>query len=205
MSTRRERAGFTLIEVLVALAVFAILSALAYGTLNQTLASADILGDRMQRLKDIQRAVQQLDQDFMQLTPRPVRQELGESLKPALQTDILSGFSLELTRAGWNNPSRVPRGTLQRVAYRLEDDKLRRYYWSVLDRTLSNEPTVMTLLDGVQSIEFRFMLDNGAYSPQWPPENRPGPLGLRERPRAVEILLTLANQDEIRRLIEIVP
>lgn len=201
---RRQRA-FTLIEVLVALAIFAILSALAYGTLNQTLTSADILGDRMNRLQAIQRTVQQLDQDFMQLTPRPVRQELGDTFKPALNTDYLTGFALELTRAGWNNPVAVPRGTLQRVAYRLEEDELIRYYWTVLDRTLSNEPIAVTLLDDVEGIEFRFMQDNGEFAAQWPPENRPGALGLRQRPRAVEMILMLVDQGEIRRLVEIVP
>lgn len=204
MSASRHVRGFTLIEVLVALAVFAILSALAYGTLDRTLASAEILGDRMNRLQAIQRAVQRLDQDFLQLTPRPVRQELGESLRPALQTDNLGG-GLELTRNGWNNPAGMPRGTLQRVAYRLEDDELVRYYWRVLDRTLSNEPVAVTLLDGVENLEFRFMSENGEFSAQWPPETRPGPLGLRHRPRAVEIVLTLVNEGEIRRLIEIAP
>lgn len=204
MSASRHVRGFTLIEVLVALAIFAILSALAYGTLNRTLASAEILGDRMNRLQAVQRTVQRLDQDFLQLTPRPVRQELGESLRPALQTDNLGG-GLELTRNGWNNPAGMPRGTLQRVAYRLEDDELVRYYWRVLDRTLSNEPVAVTLLDGVESLEFRFMGENGEFSAQWPPETRPGPLGLRHRPRAVEIVLTLVNEGEIRRLIEIAP
>lgn len=205
MSGSRQARGFTLIEVLVALAVFAILSALAYGTLNQTLASAEILGDRMNRLQAIQRTVQRLDQDFLQLTPRPVRQELGESLRPALQTDELSGNGLELTRNGWNNPAGMPRGTLQRVAYRLEEEELVRYHWRVLDRTLSNEPVAVTLLDGVERLEFRFMSENGQFSAQWPPETRPGPLGLRHRPRAVEIVLTLVNEGEIRRLIEIAP
>jgi general secretion pathway protein J len=177
--------GFTLIEVLVALAIFAILAALAYGTLNQTLASAEMLGERMTRLHAVQNTIRQLDQDFMQLAPRPVRQSLGISFDPALRTDYSSGYLLELTRAGWSNPSGRPRGTLQRVAYRLQDGEIVRYYWTVLDRTLSNEPVAATLLDGVESIEFRFMLDGGDWSPQWPPENMPGALGLRVRPRAV--------------------
>jgi len=197
--------GFTLIEVLVSLAIFAILSALAYGTLSQTLLSAEMLNARMDRLQAIQKSVRHLSLDFLQLAPRPVRLELGDSIGPALQTDLRSEFALELTHGGWSNPVSLPRGTLQRAAYRLEDDELVRYYWTVLDRTLNNEPISVTILDGVESILFRYLIVSGDWIEQWPPPTAPGPLGLRQRPRAVEIILTLQDEGEIRRIVEIAP
>ena len=197
--------AFTLIEVLVALAIFGILSAFAYGALSQTILSAEILGERMDRLQAIQKSVRYLSQDFLQLAPRPVRQELGDSLDPALQSDFRSEFALELTHGGWSNPVALPRGTLQRTAYRLEGDELIRYYWTVLDRTLGNEAIAVTILDGVESLLFRYLLDNGDWIEQWPPPTLPGPLGLRQRPRAVEFVLTLQDEGEIRRIIEIAP
>lgn len=197
--------AFTLIEVLVAFAIFGILAAFAYGALSQTLLSAEMLGERMDRLQAIQKSVRYLSQDFLQLAPRPVRQELGDSFNPALQTDFSSEFALELTHGGWSNPVALPRGTLQRTAYRLEDDELVRYYWTVLDRTLSNEAIGVTILDGVESLLFRYLLDSGDWIEQWPPPTLPGPLGLRQRPRAVEIVLTLQDEGEIRRIIEIAP
>ena len=197
--------AFTLIEVLVAFAIFGILAAFAYGALSQTLLSAEMLGERMDRLQAIQKSVRYLSQDFLQLAPRPVRQELGDSFNPALQTDFGSEFALELTHGGWSNPVALPRGTLQRTAYRLEDDELVRYYWTVLDRTLSNEAIGVTILDGVESLLFRYLLDSGDWIEQWPPPTLPGPLGLRQRPRAVEIVLTLQDEGEIRRIIEIAP
>jgi general secretion pathway protein J len=200
----RSRA-FTLIEVLVAMAVFAVLAALSYGTLNQTLLSAEILSERMDRLQALQRTMRMITDDFQQLAPRPVRDELGDNLKPALDTGFQSGFALELTRGGWSNPVVLPRSTLQRAAYRMEDDELVRYHWYALDRTLSNEPVGVALLDGVEGIQFRFLVDNENFSDQWPPLNRPGALGARQRPRAVEVLLRLTNEGEIRRLIEIAP
>jgi general secretion pathway protein J len=202
---RVRAAGFTLIEVLVALAIFGMLAALAYGTLGQTLSNADVLTERMLRLQALQRTMRYLSEDFMQLAPRPVREDLGESFGPALHTDVESDFAVELTHGGWSNPASLPRGTLQRVAYRLEEGELVRYHWTVLDRTLSNEPAGRALLDEVDSIVFRFMQENGEWTEQWPPENRPGIIGLRERPRAVEIVLTLADATEIRRLLEIAP
>ena len=201
----RVQKAFTLIEVLVAFAIFGILAAFAYGALSQTLVSAEILGERMDRLQAIQKSVRYLSQDFLQLAPRPVRQELGDSFDPALQTDFGAEFALELTHGGWSNPVALPRGTLQRTAYRLEDDELVRYYWTVLDRTLSNEAIGVTILDGVESLLFRYLLDSGDWIEQWPPPTLPGPLGLRQRPRAVEIVLTLQDEGEIRRIIEIAP
>ncbi|MEE8281521.1 MAG: type II secretion system minor pseudopilin GspJ [Gammaproteobacteria bacterium] len=201
----RVQKAFTLIEVLVAFAIFGILAAFAYGALSQTLLSAEILGERMDRLQAIQKSVRYLSQDFLQLAPRPVRQELGDSFYPALRTDFSSEFALELTHGGWSNPVALPRGTLQRSAYRLEDDELVRYYWTVLDRTLSNEAIGVTILDGVESLLFRYLLDSGDWIEQWPPPTLPGPLGLRQRPRAVEIVLTLQDEGEIRRIIEIAP
>lgn len=202
---RARESAFTLIEVLVAVAIFGILAALAYGTLSRTLTSADMLTVRMERLTAIQRTVRYLVDDFMQLAPRPVRDELGDNLMPALSTDFETNYALELTRGGWSNPAGLPRGTLQRVAYRLEDGELVRYYWAVLDRTLGNEPVAHALLDGVENVEFRFMQENGEWTDEWPPANRAGPLGLRLRPRAVEVVVSLGDQGIISRLIEVAP
>jgi general secretion pathway protein J len=197
--------AFTLIEVLVSLAIFAILATLAYGALSQTLASAEMLNGRMDRLQAIQRTMRLLSEDLQQLSPRPIRDELGDGIGPALDTDFQSGFALELTHGGWSNPIVLPRGTLQRSAYRIEEDELIRYHWMVLDRTLANEPVSVTLLDGVESILFRFLQTNGDWTEQWPPNNRPGVLGIRLRPRAVEIILTLVDEGELSRLIEVAP
>lgn len=200
----RQRA-FTLIEVLVAMAVFAVLAGFAYSTLGQTLLSAEILNERMDRLQALQRTMRLLTDDLQQLAPRPIRDELGDNLRPALDTGFQSGFALELTRSGWSNPIVLPRGTQQRAAYRIEDGELIRFHWHALDRTLSNEPVSVTLLDGVEGLQFRFLVGNNDYTEQWPPLNLPGALGARQRPRAVEIILRLEEEGEIRRLIEVAP
>ena len=203
--TGRRRNGFTLIEVLVAMAVFGVLSVVAYMALGQTLANAEMLGERMERLEAIQRTIRYLDSDLMQAAPRPVRGLLGDGYEPAIRSSFGSEYALEVTHGGWTNPAGLPRGTLQRSAYRIEDGELLRFHWRVLDRTITNEPIRTALLDGVESIEFRYLTAEGEPSEQWPPVNAAGPAGFRLRPRAVEVVLRLTAEGEIRRLVEIAP
>ena len=197
--------GFTLIEVLVAMAIFAVLAAFCYGTLSQTLLSAEILNNRMDRLQALQRTIRMLTDDLQQLAPRPIRDELGDNLRPALDTGFQSGFALELTRGGWSNPVVLPRSTLQRVGYRIEEEELVRYHWYALDRTLNSDPVSLSLLGGVEAIEFRFLVGEEEFSDQWPPPDRAPEASVRERPRGVEVTLLLADEGEIRRLIEVTP
>ncbi len=141
----------------------------------------------------------------MQAAPRPVRDLLGDGYEPAIRSSFGSEYALEVTHGGWTNPAGLPRGTLQRSAYRIEDGELIRYHWRVLDRTINNEPIQTVLLDGVESIVFRYLTADGEGSEQWPPTNVPGPAGFRLRPRGVQVVLTLADEGEIRRLVEIAP
>ncbi len=121
----RRSSGFTLIEVLVAMAIFGVMSMLAYMALGQTLANAEMLTERIDRLQAVQRTVRFLSNDLLQAAPRPVRLELGDSMGSAVLTSLSGEFALELTHGGWGNPAGLPRGTLQRSAYRLENDELR--------------------------------------------------------------------------------
>ncbi|MCH7821275.1 MAG: type II secretion system minor pseudopilin GspJ [Proteobacteria bacterium] len=203
--TRHSAQGFTLIEVLVALAVFGVMSMLAYSALGSTLSNVDYLTERMDRLQSVQRAVRYLSTDLMQTAPRPVRNELGDGFLPALQTSLSSDFVLEMTRGGWSNPAGLPRGTLQRVAYRLEDDELVRYHWNVLDRTYANEPIAIVLLNDVESLFFRYLQDNDEWTNYWPPQGQAVGDSIRSRPRAVEFVLTLVDEGEIYRIIEVAP
>ena len=99
---RRQRA-FTLIEVLVALAVFGVLSALAYLTLGQTLRNSDMLTERMDRLQAIQRTISYLSNELLQAAPRPIRGDLGQA-EPALRSSFAADFALE--PAGRDDPAR---------------------------------------------------------------------------------------------------
>lgn len=195
--------GFTLIEVLVAMAVFGVMTMLAYMSLGQSLANAELLTERMDRLQAIQRTMRYLTNDLNAASPRPVRDELGTSYQPAVMVSVANDFALAVTHGGWNNPAGLPRSTLQRSVYLLEDGKLFRVYYPVLDSTYSNNAISTEILDGVEQLEFRLIQDNGDVTNQWPPDGAQGPGSLSVRPRAVEIVLTLEGEGEIRRIVEV--
>jgi general secretion pathway protein J len=195
--------GFTLIEVLVAMAIFGVLTMLAYLSVAQTLASAEMLTERMDRLQAIQRTMRYLGNDLTTASPRPVRSELGDSYLPAVMISSSNEFALAVTHGGWSNPAGLPRSTQQRSVYLLEDGKLFRIYFVVLDATYSNNAITTEILDGVERLEFILIQDNGQPTDQWPPPGTQGASAERLRPRAVEIILTLEDEGEIRRIIEV--
>jgi general secretion pathway protein J len=141
-----------------------------------------------------------------------VRDALGDPL-PALRSDRRTQEIVALTRGGWSNTAGLPRGTLQRVTYRLQGDTLIRSYTTVLDITLANAPVERELLKGVNSVTLRFMDAGRQWQEQWPSlAAAPGaaaagggstPPGFRSRPMAVEITIDLKDTGKIVRLVEV--
>jgi general secretion pathway protein J len=201
---RHWQSGFTLIEVLVAMAVFAVLSALAYMTLGQTLSNSEMLTERMDRLQSVQRTMSLLSTELLQAAPRSIRGDLGDT-QPALISDFGAAFALQLTHNGWPNSAGVPRSTQQRTAYRIEDDELIRYHWNVLDRTANNIAVATVLLDNIESLTFRFLQQNGEWTEQWPPTSGQPSSDTNLLPRAVTIVLVLPDEGELTRVVEVSP
>lgn len=186
--------GFTLIELMVALAIFAIVSVMAYGGLQAILATGAAANAEAKRLSALQRALTIIATDFAQAAPRPVHDALGERV-PAMRTKV---DTVRFTHAGMPNPLSLNRSTLIRVGYGLgEDDTLVRYRWPVLDRAIQQEPTRTVLLTGVQELRFRFLY-RGEWLAFWPPA---AVEDLKALPRAVKVELELADYGEVRRLI----
>lgn len=187
-----------------AMAIFGVLSALAYMTLGQTLSNSDMLTARMDRLQAVQRTMSYLATDLVQAAPRAIRADLGET-QPALLSDFGAEFALQLTHNGWPNSAGVPRSTQQRSAYRIEDDELIRYHWNVLDRTVNNVPVGTILLDNVESLTFRFLQPDGEWVEQWPPGFGQTSSDTNLLPRAVTIVLVLPDEGELIRVVEVSP
>jgi len=203
MSRRRATAGFTLLELLVAMAIFAILGTLALSGYTELQRQSEYAELRLERMREVQRAVQTIGQDLAQIEPRPIREPLGETRLPAVLAVDSVEYGLQFTRAGWSNTAGLARPTLQRVGYRLDSEGLWRDHWAVLDRTLVLEPTRRKLLGNVRDVRFRFMTPNREWVDRWPASDDPVGADDRARPAAVEVILQLEDWGEIRRLIEV--
>jgi general secretion pathway protein J len=199
-----QAGGFTLLELLVAMAIFAILGTLALSGYTELQQQSEYAEQRLERLREVQRAMQTIGQDLAQIEPRPIREPLGEALIPAvLATDSIE-YGLQFTRAGWSNTAGLARPTLQRVGYRLDGEGLWRDHWPVLDRTLVTEPTRVKLLGKVRSVRFRFMNAAREWVDRWPVSDGTNLAGSeRLRPAAIEVVLELEDWGEIRRVIEV--
>lgn len=201
--------GFTLVEVLVATAVAAILASMAFIAMSQAMENRERLRESQARLVAVQTAIRTLVQDFSQVAPRPVRMPVGEGYQPAV-FGTRSGENASqvlLTRGGWSNPSGLQRSNLQRVRYEIREGVLYRDYWLTLDAGSQPDPVQRALLDNIEGFAVRYMNDGRQWQDTWPPQ-QPGAQGedlrfLRWRPVAVEVTLQLRDWGTIRRLIEV--
>ena len=147
----RTRNGFTLLEIVVALAVFAVIGVLASRILTSMIDVNEGTRSRGDALFEVQRAMSLIERDIEQLTDRTVRDVMGDRLPAVLLGD---NTLIEFTRLGWQNPLGEPRSEAQRVAYAFRDDTLLRLFWPVLDRAPDTQPLSQTLLTDVRSAEF---------------------------------------------------
>lgn len=199
----RQR-GFTLLEVLVAIAIFALVSAMAYGSLDQVLRTRDRLEEERVFWQALTLTFLRLEDDISQARARPVRAIDGRQLPPLLgqptDTRSIGAASLELTHGGVLLVGEGVRSDLQRVAYRLNEGVLARLAWPQLDRAPQSTPLELPLLSGVAEFSVRFYHPQGAWTDTWPPLSTGPAGGAPELPRGMEVKLTINERGEFTRL-----
>jgi len=203
MTARTLQRGFTLLEILVAVAILAVMGVMAYRGVSEARVATENAEGHLDRLRQVQRAMQLVVNDFRTLTRRPVRESIGDGYRATLLRDPKSSALVELSHNGWPNGAGTPRGTVQRVVYLLEDGKLERQYWTVMDATLATVPVKRELLDHVQRVEIRYLTSGREWITEWPQFNNTSLASFTVRPLAVEITVVLEDWGEIKRLVEV--
>lgn len=192
-----KQTGFTLLELLIAIAIFSIMSVSAYTGLRNYLSMHEQYELHEQIFASIQSGINLIEADFQNLAPRPVRDEFGD---PVAAFNAPGETDIELTRHRPGLPLEFGLVDLIRVDYYLDGNQLVRRSWEVLDRTPDSRANERILLDGVSEISWRF-LGNG-WTSYWP-LNR-DPLSARLLPRAVEFSIDFEDGRNISRLVAIV-
>jgi general secretion pathway protein J len=188
--------GFTLLELLIAIAVFAIMSVMAYGGLSNVISNSTRIEAELEKIHSVQRAMFTMTRDFMQITNRSIRDEFGNT-QPHLTTNINTDYLVEFTRNGRRNPAKLLRSHLLRVAYKFEEKKLSRLFWPQLDRVQGMEPYEDVLLDNVTLAELRYLDDSNEWHNEWPPLS--STTTAIDTPRAIEFKLELEGWGELTR------
>jgi len=169
--------GFTLLEVLIAMAIFAMIAVAATAMFSQMQDSEVISREQGAELHQLQRAMAAMERDFMQIVSRQVRLNeeapVNQSLRASAGFLDSDAMGIAFIRTGWRNPqARLPRSELQGVGYRLREEKLERLATLYPDPSSQSEPRAVVLLAGVEDLTFKFF-HNGRWQEQWQGDGLP--------------------------------
>lgn len=173
-----KQAGFTLLECVIALAIFALLG-LASGRLFDTVVRAQQgTVNHEQELRRLQRAIGVIERDALQL---------------ASSVLVLSPTTLRLLRSHWRNPQDLPRSERQQVLYRLDNQVLWRESRSLESSTVERQK----LLDDVRVLNWRLFHRDSGWHSEWPV----GKGAAQAPPQALELVLSVGRFEQVRRVL----
>lgn len=187
--------GFTLLEMIVAVAIFAVMAGIAYGGLNQTIKTGKQVSESNQRLSGLQFALSYFSRDWLQVSSRKIRNQYGDEENNI----VIADNSVTFTRSGWSNLLRLKRSNLQRVQYLVVDNNLVRRHWLSLDQGIGEEPFDSVLLHNVEALEIFFIDASEKAIETWP--NALG--GNASLPVALKISVEITQFGETWRYLEI--
>lgn len=202
MFTANRQRGFTLLELLIAIGIFAIISVISYGTLSQVLEMQERLESERLYWRTLSLGLLRLEEDLGHAIPRAIRGVDGQS-QPAFagrpaDSRALSPPSLEITRVGqWILATGGQTG-IQRVDYRLKEGTLIRQVWPAPDRAPGMQPRSQSLITDIEIFELQFLSKKGDKYPKWPVERVSDTL-----PIGVEITLKRRDRKSIHRIFAV--
>lgn len=201
MRREADTAGFTLLEMVIAIAIFAIIAIVSYASLSRFLDTYDTLAARDAKFHSVEMAFTLLGRDFRYAADRPVRDAYGNIQQAMLalpDTPIVPGEIVRLTVAG-PDIDVLSLQRLTRVAWRLENGKLIRVRWSVLDGGTPDESSSQTVLEDVDAVSLQFITvdkqNHLNYTNNYD--------GTGDRPQGVVIEITLKGGLKYKRIFEL--
>jgi len=199
MVRHNRQRGFTLIEIMVAMAIMALIGVGALSLLNAATSTGDKIKTDGDRLNNVQRAFLFISNDIQQLTDRQVRDEYGD-LIPSLKSDLqASAPYVRFTRLGRRNPAQLRRSNLEHLVYSVEDKVLVRTSYTYPDGMPESMGLKRPILNNVEDMKLSFF-DGEEWRDYWPLTENPEDAGYRDKPNAIKIQLELSDYGMIERL-----
>ena len=186
----RSNRGFTLLEILIALFIFTIVSMMMSSGLRAVMNSQAVTEKQADKLANLQLSLLLLSRDIEQAINRPVTAAKGNIEQSLIGTPM----SVTFTHAGFANPEgQLARSTLQRTQYVFAKNTMVRNTWQVLDQTAKTLPQSRILLDNVSDLRFEYLNLQGKFSNHWPEDN----LSQSALPKGIRVHLTIKNWGSI--------
>lgn len=195
---KTKEKGFTLLEILIAMSIFAMIAVGATTILTRVTDSNELSDERFEQLQQLQRAMLIIERDFLQMVPRKARVngEVSQLVLAGGEFELGSeDYAVSFVRQGWHNPQmRIKRSTQQGVAYRIMEGKLERLYGNYVDNALGTEPKTRVILDDVSSFKVEILRDVEGNQSKW--SNN---INSTELPKAIALIIESDVYGEIRR------
>ena len=161
----RYSSGFTLIEILLSLMIFAMLGMATYSVINSSIKGNEAVTEQNKHLTQLQRVFTMLENDITQLAQRQIRIDGEDPVKAYFRSGEYmydsDSIGFGFVRDGWVNPQMIlPRSELQPVAYRIKEMQLQRLYFNYVDNEMGAEPRIQNLLSGVETIQLNYFVND---------------------------------------------
>jgi len=174
--------GFTLLEVLIAIAIFSLISLSSFTIFDTVLSSDESAKNRSERQNELQRAFIILERDIIQIARRSARLNGEAPLEGFLQTSgntfVSDEQALAFVRHGWTNPGLLlPRSDMQAVAYRLVDETFERLHFNFVDAVVGEEPKIRPLISDISTLKFEYY-DEDKWQKTWLKKSLPSAIAI---------------------------
>jgi len=186
-SRRSAQQGFTLIEMLVAVMIFAMLATAGVVLLRGGVEGQAAITTHLDALADVQRGLATLDADLSQATVRISRTQAGTFAPAFFGRAAQSGEPLmQFVRDGWSNPGTLRRASLQKIEYWWREGRIERIGYPAVDGAAPPEPAI--LFEDVSALKLRYRDRRGNWRERWAPETP------QQMPTAIEMVLTRGRE-----------
>lgn len=158
-----KKQGFTLVELLVAIAIFAVLAALGWKVFDYLMKVKERNQMHEQSLSILQDAYLQIQRDSLQTVPFTA--QVGTEVQPAL---MLNNNTLSFSKIGVTDPLKQGLSPFERIEYQYntQDKKLYRLKYNGLNLNASAQPLSSVLLNDVEDVQITVLNPNSLN--QWP-------------------------------------